>query len=222
MGDGTGRRGRRALPVIGGDGADRAERRDAAENRRRILDAARDLFAARGVDTVSMNQIAQAAGIGPGTLYRRYAHKGDLCAALLAESAARFHADTAPLLAPGDAPLAALADLLARVAAYNEANGPLLGGMADAAWGARRAVVYDGPVYRWLHHLVATLLDRAVAAAECPPLDVPWQADALLAPLAIDLYLFQRRARGFTPERIAAAARASVEGMRREGTRGDD
>src|ERR1700744_4681733 len=45
-------------------------RADARENRARILAAARQAFAADG--ETSMNQIAQRAGVGPGTLYRNY------------------------------------------------------------------------------------------------------------------------------------------------------
>jgi AcrR family transcriptional regulator len=45
-------------------------RADARENRARILDAARQAFAEDG--GTSMNQIAQRAGVGPGTLYRNY------------------------------------------------------------------------------------------------------------------------------------------------------
>src|SRR5690242_18987874 len=57
----------------------RHERRDAAEHRQRILEVARRLFAEQGVEAVSMHQIALAAGIGQGTLYRRYANKSELC-----------------------------------------------------------------------------------------------------------------------------------------------
>jgi AcrR family transcriptional regulator len=45
-------------------------RADARENRARILETARQAFAEDG--TTSMNQIAQRAGVGPGTLYRNY------------------------------------------------------------------------------------------------------------------------------------------------------
>ena len=48
-------------------------RSDARENRVRILAAAREAFAEDG-DT-SMNQIAQRAGVGPGTLYRNYPNR---------------------------------------------------------------------------------------------------------------------------------------------------
>lgn len=49
-------------------------RSDARENRGRILDAARALFAERGLD-VSMREVARCAGAGPATLYRRFPTK---------------------------------------------------------------------------------------------------------------------------------------------------
>src|SRR2546423_15647880 len=77
----------------------RLERRDAMEHRRRILEVARHLFAEQGVDFVSMHQIAMAAGIGQGTLYRRYAHKGELCMDLLHERHEQFMEEIAMLFA---------------------------------------------------------------------------------------------------------------------------
>src|SRR6058998_4428676 len=77
----------------------RHERRDATEHRQRILEVAQRLFAEQGVDAVSMHQIAMAAGIGQGTLYRRYAHKGELCMDLLRERHESFAQEVAELLA---------------------------------------------------------------------------------------------------------------------------
>src|SRR2546430_11323251 len=68
----------------------RHERRDAAEHRQRILEVAQHLFTEHGVGAVSMHQIAKTAGIGQGTLYRRYAHKGELCMDLLSEHNEQF------------------------------------------------------------------------------------------------------------------------------------
>jgi AcrR family transcriptional regulator len=61
------------------------ERADAARNRRKVLAAAGELFAARGVAGVSMDDVAAAAGVGKGTLYRRFGDKSGMAAALLDE-----------------------------------------------------------------------------------------------------------------------------------------
>lgn len=59
-------------------------RRDAERNRRRILDAARALVAERGLD-VSHDEVARAAGVGVGTVYRRFPDKRELFDELLAD-----------------------------------------------------------------------------------------------------------------------------------------
>jgi len=57
-------------------------RRDAERNRARILDAARRLFAERGLN-VSMDEVARCAGVGVGTVYRRFSTREELLDALL-------------------------------------------------------------------------------------------------------------------------------------------
>ncbi|MFS8198172.1 TetR/AcrR family transcriptional regulator [Streptomyces sp. CWNU-52B] len=59
-------------------------RSDARDNRGRILDAARVLFAADGLD-VPMREVARRAGVGPATLYRRFPTKQDLVTAAFAD-----------------------------------------------------------------------------------------------------------------------------------------
>ena len=58
-----------------------ALRKDAALNRQRLLDAAADLFATRGLG-VTLNDIAHHAGVGVGTAYRRFANKEEVIDAL--------------------------------------------------------------------------------------------------------------------------------------------
>src|SRR5437667_9910090 len=53
---------------------ERPLRRDAERNRQRILEAARELFADRGL-SVTLNDIAHHAGVGVGTVYRRFPDK---------------------------------------------------------------------------------------------------------------------------------------------------
>lgn len=59
-------------------------RSDARDNRERILEAARSLFSAEGLD-VPMREVARRAGVGPATLYRRFPAKQDLVAAAFAD-----------------------------------------------------------------------------------------------------------------------------------------
>jgi AcrR family transcriptional regulator len=61
------------------------ERGDAARNRLRLLDAARRLIAERGADAVSMDDIAAAAGVGKGTVFRRFGSRAGLMMVLLDE-----------------------------------------------------------------------------------------------------------------------------------------
>jgi AcrR family transcriptional regulator len=64
--------------------AERPLRRDARQNRDRILVAARAAFAERGVDA-SVEEIAVRAGVGIGTLYRRFPTKDELIGAVFGE-----------------------------------------------------------------------------------------------------------------------------------------
>src|SRR5262245_66219958 len=87
------------------------ERADAARNRVKVLDAAARLFREHGVVNVSMDQVAAAAGVGKGTLYRRFGDKAGLAVALLDERESALQAKLLtgpPPLGPGAAPLARL------------------------------------------------------------------------------------------------------------------
>ena len=55
----------------------RGLRKDAERNRQRVIDAARELFALRGLEA-TLNDIAHHAGVGVGTVYRRFATKEEL------------------------------------------------------------------------------------------------------------------------------------------------
>src|SRR5437763_11587680 len=63
----------------------RRPRADAERNRRRLLDAAAELFGDRGLD-VGVAEIAQRAGVGRGTLFRNFPTKEDLVAAIVVDA----------------------------------------------------------------------------------------------------------------------------------------
>jgi AcrR family transcriptional regulator len=76
-------------------------RRDAERNRRRILEAAREVFAAEGL-SASLDDIAHHAGLGVGTVYRRFPDKEQLIDALFDERLAEVHAVAEEALAHED------------------------------------------------------------------------------------------------------------------------
>jgi AcrR family transcriptional regulator len=80
----------------------RALRADAERNRERILAAARELFAARGLDA-PLEVIAQRAGVGQATLYRRFPRREDLIVACFAPKLAEYAAAVEEALAAPDA-----------------------------------------------------------------------------------------------------------------------
>jgi AcrR family transcriptional regulator len=107
----------RDLPVVGSPPPERA---DAARNRRRVLDAAARLHAEYGIAGLNMDDVAAAAGVGKGTVYRRFVDKAGLAGALLDDRGRQLHERILhgpPPLGPG-AP--GLKRLVAFVGAYVE------------------------------------------------------------------------------------------------------
>ena len=80
----------------------RALRADAERNRERILAAARDVFAERGLDA-PLEAIARRAGVGQATLYRRFPRREDLIVACFAPKLAEYAAAVEEALAAPDA-----------------------------------------------------------------------------------------------------------------------
>jgi AcrR family transcriptional regulator len=202
-----------SMPSLDLVGRPPRERRDAAAHRQQVLEAARRLFEERGVEAVTMDEIAEAAGVGKGTLYRRYGDKGKLVLALMNACVAGLD----QILTERPASASALDDLevlLGHVVGWVEEHSSQLGVIADQAAGDRRASRYCNPLYGWLHGRVVACLERAVAQGEASISDCVYVADALLAPLSVELYLFHRQQRGYSPEQILAGLRELVEGLR--------
>ncbi|MEU4443363.1 helix-turn-helix domain-containing protein [Actinosynnema sp. NPDC050801] len=179
-------------------GAPPRERADAARNRAKILDVAARLFARHGVADVSMDQIAAAAEVGKGTLFRRFGDKAGLASALLGAREEELQGailSGPPPLGP-DAPAGErLIAFTTAYAAFLEANLDLVRLSETANPGAR----YRTGAYRFWHLHVRILL-----AAARPDLDADYFAHVLLAPLAADLR--HATADAFPAERVAANA----------------
>jgi AcrR family transcriptional regulator len=171
------------------------ERADAARNRARVLDAAARLLAERDGRAVTMERIAAAAGVGKGTLYRRYPDVASIAVALLDE----HERELQDRLLHGPPPLGPGAPPAERLAAFYRAMVDLLerhGHLALAAeTGPRRFAT--GAYGAWALHVRALLDEAGIRGGAV-------LADALLAPLAPDAYAHQR-ASGRSPRAIANA-----------------
>jgi AcrR family transcriptional regulator len=153
------------------------ERADAARNRAAVLAAASALFAEHGVAAVSMDQVATAAGVGKGTLFRRFGDKAGLAVALLDEREAALQEAILhgpPPLGPGAPARDRLAAFADAYLTYLIAHLDLVRMSETAASGAR----YRIGSYRFWHRHAAILL------AGTP--DPDQAAHALLAPLAAE------------------------------------
>jgi AcrR family transcriptional regulator len=159
----------------------RPERADATRNRRAILRAAENLLAEHGFEHVSLDKVAAAAGVGKGTVFRRFGNRTGLMRALLEERAVMLSEAIdggPPPLGPGAPPgrrLLAFLDALTDLAADNIA---LLAAHERACADDK----YADPTYlRWHRHVTA-LLTQA-----CPDADAEFVGHTLLAMFDADL-----------------------------------
>ena len=172
----------------------RTERADAVRNRRKILETAARLFDERGVTEVSLDAVAAAAGVGKGTLFRRFGDKSGLAAALLNDRERKLQEailrGPSPL-GPGAKPDKRVAAFMTAYLDYALANLDLIRMSETASAGAR----YRIGAYRfWKQHL-----DILLREAGHQPVIAGLLAHALLAPLAAD-HLQTQLNDGATPE----------------------
>jgi len=170
------------------------ERQDAQRNRERILGAVERLLACERVDCLSVDRIAAAAGVGKGTVFRRFGDRTGLFRALLSEREAALQ----ERLIRGDPPLGPGAPALERLLAFGPAYLRFVEDNGDLLVAAEAGGPHLGPPYLFLHTHLHHLLQEAA-----PALDPDYAADVLLSVLRADLVLHQRRVRGFALERLA-------------------
>ena len=134
------------------------ERADAARNRERILCAARRLFDEKGPSCVSMDEIAEAAGVGKGTLFRRFGSRAALAMAVLSEDESRLQ----EAFIRGEPPLGPGAPARERLIAFGEARLDLVDAHAELLAAAEAAGAHlDSPPYM-ASRLHVTLLLREI------------------------------------------------------------
>jgi len=192
------------LPVAG-PAPELTERADAARNRAKILAAAEQLIARKGIEHVSIDDVAKAACVGKGTIYRRFGDRAGLAIALLGEQEREFQDE----LIRGEAPLGPGAPAEERLRAFGEQYLELLEEHAEllaAAEGGPGWRGSSGPVAFYRTHLTVLLREAA------PGCDATLGAAILLHSLSPGLFLRVRRAQGVSLDRLKAGWRQTVGG----------
>ncbi|MBL7501491.1 TetR/AcrR family transcriptional regulator [Frankia sp. CNm7] len=177
------------------------ERADAARNREAILAAAAELFDRTDAGTVSMNDIAEAAGVGKGTLFRRFSDRGALIEAVLARRATallRSEKDPGSDAGPTE-PVPALLSYLDDLLDFVWANRSLI-----------RALDHSGPNGYYTspasQHWIAELTRRISAAR--PGVDADYLGHILYTAVRADAVDYLHTARGMSLDRIRAGLHA--------------
>ncbi|MCR8945141.1 TetR/AcrR family transcriptional regulator [Streptomyces sp. OUCMDZ-4982] len=172
-------------------------RADAARNRALLLEAAGRLVAERGAAGVTMEEVAAAAGVGKGTVFRRFGDRGGLLMALLDESARELQEafiGGPPPLGPGAPPLERL--LAFGRAVLQSSNHQLDLRLAAELDPERR---YAHPSTSALTTHVTVLVRQLTPSADCDLL-----AHALMAYLDPALIRHLTRDRGMPLRRLEA------------------
>lgn len=152
-------------------------RRDAERNRQRILTAAAALYAEHGLN-VSHDQIAQAADVAVGTVYRRFPDKSDLIETLFTDQVEVVVADARAALTITD-PWQALVAFMTNVLEHQAANR----GLRELTTGAPDGLSLATHARTQIAPVVTELLARAQQANVVRP-DITEQ-DLALIPIMI-------------------------------------
>lgn len=172
------------------------ERADAARNRRRIVAAAERLFAREGVANVSMDAIAAEAGVGKGTLFRRFGDRASLARTLISEREAGFQDDLirgAPPLGPGAPPVERLVAFGTGLIRFKAEHSELFCAAENGQDGMR---LRGSPYLSYRQH-VRMLIEEADTGA-----DADYLADVLLAALSAELISYLSGVAAMPLERV--------------------
>ncbi len=167
---------------------ERPARADALKNRSLLLRVAAQLFQENGVENVTMSDIAQAAGVGKGTLYRHFNHKTELCYALLDEDQRDLQQMTLARLNNGTAPAENLYWFVEQAAGFVWRNLDLLSVIGDTSVD----FILRNRAHLWWQQTIFALLQRT-NHRHTDTARLRYQADTLYVMLAPTTLDFQRR-----------------------------
>lgn len=194
-------------------GSSRREQRD-NEYRQLILTTTRELIESQGIDSVSMYQIAQAAGVGQGTLYRRYTHVGEIYAELLKTTTTAFFEDLESRFNREQSACVQLNDNIVRIIDFIDDKAALLSMINSTFANDKTFKIHKRPIIQQLHNLLSSLVSLAVEQGEIEEIDPALAVNCLLSAIAPGQYRYHREELGYSKEQfIAIIQRIFVQGL---------
>jgi AcrR family transcriptional regulator len=178
------------LPLLG---TPAAERSDAARNRARLLEAAERLIERHGIDAVTMGAVAAEAGVGKGTVFRRFESREGLMGALLDKSETEWQA----AVMSGPPPLGPGAEPWDRLMAFGRSRLETTLKHADLIRNAGKAGTRSYAAYSFAAMHVRYLLAQLGVTG-----DLPLLATALMAPMELPILDQQVRIEGLQLDRV--------------------
>lgn len=170
----------------------RPSRADAVKNRQLLLDTAARLFAEHGVDEVTMSAVAQAAGVGKGTLYRHFTDKAELCHALLDYDQRDLQERTLKRLrSEGNSPCEDLRWFMEEIVGFAVRNLSMLNVVEIASKSLNHAA------HQWWRQTIRALLTRLPLAG-----DLDYVVDTLYVMVDPQTLSYQINVRGYDVTRV--------------------
>jgi AcrR family transcriptional regulator len=181
---------------------EKKERADAQRNRQRLLETAACLFREQGASQVTMSAIAEAAGVGKGTLYRHFPDKSALILALLDADMQALQARVFASLADPQPPMEKLRWFLEAAALYVIDHLEFLLESAETC----PETIRLHPAHDWWRLTLYGLLRQIPTCTE-PEI----AADVLYLMLDAQTIRYQQHARGYSSQRIIHGLHYTLE-----------
>jgi AcrR family transcriptional regulator len=181
-------------------------RADALKNRTLLLETASRLFAEQGVEAITMSAIAEAAGVGKGTLYRHFENKMELVRALLDEHDQELQNRVLQRLRTISDPLDNLKWFLPEIV-----RDVLENKLRLLAGNRSYMPSLEHPAHWWVRQTIRGLLEQTQISC-----DLDYVADTLYIMTDVHPLYFLHCTRGYEVERILEQLLATLDSLLKE------
>lgn len=183
-------------------------RADALKNRALLLETAKRLFTQKKVEEVTMSEIADAAGVGKGTLYRHFENKSQICHALLDQETRDLQESSLRRLQNQGNALEDLKWFIEQVMLFVIRNQQMLFTEEPTL----SVTILAHPAHMWWRMTIRGLLQRLKGGSD---LDIDYAADMLYMMVDVRTLCFQMHTLGYDEHRIITGLKNVVNQLAR-------